>query len=149
MRTDGAFRPALFLKKLNCLIFVGEQLRLAFGIDGAFHAAIIAYSHGSVKWIIPNIFLQSWRVYPIQSAIIELRDKNRPSERRHPALAGYPQAKSFKRDILPRYLFFEPNQFIDLGEKRDFRGIYPCLYIRMPVAVPTSKSPDTAAVPPH
>lgn len=59
-----------------------------------------------------------------------------------------PSAKSFRRDILEGYLFCEPNQIIDLGEKRDFRGIYPCPYIRTSVAAPTSRSPDTAAVPP-
>src|SRR5579864_4433243 len=64
------------------------------------------------------------------------------------SIPGIPQSKSFKRDILQGYLFFHPNQIIDLGEKRDFRGIYPCLCIRTFAAALTSRSPDTAAVPP-
>jgi hypothetical protein len=37
---------------------------------------------------------------------------------------GYPQAKSFRRDVLRGHLFFYANQFIDLGQERIFRGTH-------------------------
>jgi len=37
----------------------------------------------------------------------------------------YPSAKSFRRDILEGYLFSQLNQFIDLGEKREFSRYLP------------------------
>ncbi len=45
-------------------------------------------------------------------------------------IGDIPRSKSFKNDILRGYLFFYPNQFMDLRGKRIFRGIYPCLLLR-------------------
>ena len=88
-------------------------------------------------------FLQICLTYPMPSAIIEIVGINwdEPPSTPIPPL-------SFRRDILPKYLFSQLNQFIDLGEKRKFRGIYPrdC---PTPLTVKRMPHPSSMAPLPH